>query len=139
MNDDEVGDISDYYVSNSEWNLDEFKAKINRFQYECCPEFYVDVTATITIRRLPLYYFYTIICPCLWLTVLNLLVFLLPADSGDKVSLGVTVFLAFSVFMLVISEKVPVSSQSVPLIGMYMVFYDHLRPYHLTSSVYFYF
>jgi hypothetical protein len=50
-------------------------------------------------------------------------VFLLPADSGDKVSLGVTVFLAISVFMLVISEKVPVTSQSVPLIGMYMVFY----------------
>ncbi|XP_060561659.1 neuronal acetylcholine receptor subunit beta-3-like isoform X1 [Ruditapes philippinarum] len=120
MMDDDVEDISEYFFSNTEWKLDEFKAKLNRLQYICCPEIYVDITVTITIRRIPLYYFYTIICPCLWLTVLNLLVFLLPADSGDKVSLGVTVFLAFSVFMLVISEKVPVSSQSVPLIGTYL-------------------
>ncbi|XP_060561668.1 neuronal acetylcholine receptor subunit alpha-10-like isoform X2 [Ruditapes philippinarum] len=115
-----IEDLSEYFFSNTEWNLDEFKAKINRLDYACCPDFYVDFTVTMIIRRRPLYYFYTIICPCLWLTVLNLLVFLLPAESGDKVSLGVTVFLAFSVFMLVISEKVPVSSQSVPLIGTYL-------------------
>jgi hypothetical protein len=58
------------------------------------------------------------IIPCLWLTILNLLVFLLPAESGDKISLGVTVFLSFSVFMLVISEKVPVAG-TIPLLGMY--------------------
>ncbi|XP_060605857.1 neuronal acetylcholine receptor subunit alpha-10-like, partial [Ruditapes philippinarum] len=96
--------------ATSEWDLiqSELKVQLNRYHYECCSEIpYLEVTALLAIRRVPTYYLFTIIIPCLWLTILNLLVFLLPADSGDKILLGVTVFLSLSVFMLVISEKVP--------------------------------
>ena len=37
--------------------------------------------------------------------------------SGEKISLGLSVFLAFSMFMLLIAEEVPATSESVPLIG----------------------
>ena len=40
-----------------------------------------------------------------------------PTDSGEKIALGVTVLLAFSVFMLAIAEKMPETSESIPLIG----------------------
>ena len=43
--------------------------------------------------------------------------FLLPPDSGEKVTLGLTVLLAFSVFMLLIAENMPATSSYVPLIG----------------------
>jgi nicotinic acetylcholine receptor len=110
-----------HFIPSSEWDLiqSELKVQLNRYHYECCSEIpYLEVTALLAIRRVPTYYLFTIIIPCLWLTILNLLVFLLPADSGDKISLGVTVFLSFSVFMLVISEKVPVA-YAIPLLGMY--------------------
>lgn len=42
--------------------------------------------------------------------------FYLPADSGEKVSLGVTVLLALTVFQLLVAESMP-PSESVPLIG----------------------
>ncbi len=48
---------------------------------------------------------------------LTVLVFCLPPDSGEKIALGVTVLLAFSVFMLAIAEKMPETSASIPLIG----------------------
>lgn len=40
-------------------------------------------------------------------------------DSGEKIALGITVLLAFSVFVLAIAEKMPETSDSMPLIGRY--------------------
>ena len=56
---------------------------------------------------------------------LTVLVFCLPPDSGEKIALGVTVILAFSVFMLAIAEKMPETSESIPLIGERVVSTDH--------------
>jgi hypothetical protein len=85
--------------------------------YACCEEPYPDVRFTIIIRRKTLYYLFNIIFPCLWLTILSLLGFWLPPDSGEKITLGITVLLAFSVFMLLIAESMPATSEFVPLIG----------------------
>ena len=63
---------------------------------------------------------YNVIFPCLMMSVLTLLVFVLPPDSGEKISLGITVLLAFSVFVLAIAEKMPETSDSVPLIEIYL-------------------
>ncbi len=51
------------------------------------------------------------------MSTLTVLVFCLPPDSGEKIGLGITVLLAFSVFMLAIAEKMPETSESIPLIG----------------------
>ena len=51
------------------------------------------------------------------LSILTCLTFYLPTESGEKVSLGLTVLLAFSVFMLLIAEAMPATSEFIPLIG----------------------
>ena len=61
------------------------------------------------------------------LSLLTLGSFVLPAESGEKVSLGLTVLLAFSVFMLLIAESMPATSEFVPLIGMYSLPYRQHR------------
>ena len=123
-----------YYKSfNNEWHLTKVNATRLEYKYLCCKEVYLDINVHITIQRMPLYYFYSIIIPCMWLTVLNLLVFLLPLDTGDKVSLGVTIFLAYSVFMLVLAEKVPATSQFMPLIGKC---FATLCPFSMTDFFY---
>ena len=48
-----------------------------------------------------------------------MLVFYLPPDSGEKVSLGVTVLLALTVFLLIVAETMPPQSETIPLIGEY--------------------
>jgi len=62
--------------------------KRNELYYECCKEPYPDVTYTITMRRRTLYYGLNLLIPCVLISGLALLVFLLPADSGEKISLG---------------------------------------------------
>ena len=105
------------YVYSGEWQLLKIEVIRNEVFYACCSEPYPDVTFYVYMRRRTLYYLFNIIFPCLWLTVLSLLGFWLPPDSGEKITLGITVLLAFSVFMLLIAENMPATSEYVPLIG----------------------
>ena len=47
----------------------------------------------------------------------GILVFCLPPESGEKVSLGVTVLLAMTVYQLLIADAIPPTSEVIPLIG----------------------
>ncbi|XP_026990746.1 neuronal acetylcholine receptor subunit alpha-7 [Tachysurus fulvidraco] len=107
------------YIPNGEWDLVGVPGKRNELYYECCKEPYPDVTYTVTIRRRTLYYGLNLLIPCVLISGLALLVFLLPADSGEKISLGITVLLSLTVFMLLVAEIMPATSDSVPLIAQY--------------------
>ncbi|EPY72947.1 Neuronal acetylcholine receptor protein, alpha-7 subunit precursor-like protein [Camelus ferus] len=111
-------DISGY-IPNGEWDLVGIPGKRSEKFYECCKEPYPDVTFTVTIRRRTLYYGLNLLIPCVLISALALLVFLLPADSGEKISLGITVLLSLTVFMLLVAEIMPATSDSVPLIAQY--------------------
>uniref|UniRef100_A0A8C9RIN3 Neuronal acetylcholine receptor subunit alpha-7 n=2 Tax=Scleropages formosus TaxID=113540 RepID=A0A8C9RIN3_SCLFO len=111
-------DISSY-IPNGEWDLVGVPGKRNELYYDCCKEPYPDVTFTVTIRRRTLYYGLNLLIPCVLISGLALLVFLLPADSGEKISLGITVLLSLTVFMLLVAEIMPATSDSVPLIAQY--------------------
>ncbi|CAI9731380.1 neuronal acetylcholine receptor subunit alpha-10-like [Octopus vulgaris] len=50
---------------------------------------------------------------------ISLLGFLLPPSSGEKVSIGVTVLLSLSVFLLVVNQTLPANSDEIPYIGIY--------------------
>ncbi|KAG9331206.1 hypothetical protein JZ751_019749 [Albula glossodonta] len=85
--------------------------------YACCTEPYPSVVFTVVMRRRTLFYVLNLLLPCLLISVMALLVFLLPADSGEKISLGITVLLSLTVFMLLVAEIMPATSDTVPLIG----------------------
>jgi nicotinic acetylcholine receptor len=109
------------YMPNGEWTLIQAPVLVRREKiYPCCPEPFPEITITIPIRRKTLYYMYNIVFPCMMMSTLTVLVFCLPPDSGEKIALGVTVLLAFSVFMLAIAEKMPETSESIPLIGKFL-------------------
>lgn len=46
------------------------------------------MTFVVTIRRRTLYYALNLLIPCVLLSSMTLLIFVLPADSGEKISLG---------------------------------------------------
>lgn len=43
--------------------------------------------------------------------------FTLPPDSGEKLSLGVTILLSLTVFLNMVAETMPATSDAVPLLG----------------------
>ncbi|KAI3381799.1 hypothetical protein SNEBB_007440 [Seison nebaliae] len=110
----------DQYIESGEWLLKNVIAIRHVEKYACCDEPYPDVTIYFIIRRRVLYYLFNIIFPCGWLSILALLGFWLPPDSGEKITLGITVLLAFSVFMLLIAESMPATSEYVPIVCIYL-------------------
>ena len=106
------------YKPNGEWALEDAPELVRQVKnYTCCTEPFPEIVITFHIRRKTLYYMYNIVFPCMMMSTLTVLVFCLPPDSGEKIALGVTVLLAVSVFMLAIAEKMPETSESIPLIG----------------------
>ena len=60
-----------------------------------------------------------ILIPCLILSSLTLLVFFVPPDAGEKVSLSITTMLSFTFFMLMISDSLPQTSNHIPILGKF--------------------
>ena len=110
------GDIS-AYIDNGEWTLVGMPVKRNLFFYGCCPEPYPDVEFTVIIRRRALFYFINLLGPCVLISLITVLDFFMPADAGEKVTLGITILLALTVFLLLVAETMPPTSEVVPLIG----------------------
>ncbi|XP_060516112.1 neuronal acetylcholine receptor subunit alpha-7 isoform X2 [Cylas formicarius] len=118
LNSEGGGDLSDF-ITNGEWYLIGMPGKKNTIIYACCPEPYVDVTFTIQIRRRTLYYFFNLIVPCVLISSMALLGFTLPPDSGEKLTLGVTILLSLTVFLNLVAETLPQVSDAIPLLGTY--------------------
>ena len=105
--------------ANSVWELKSADAKRNSVTYTCCPEPYVDLTYTFEFRRKPLYYIMTIIFPSVLLSFLSCISFLFPAGSGERVSLVISVLLGLVVFMLIVNERTPVTSDATPMLTQF--------------------
>jgi nicotinic acetylcholine receptor, invertebrate len=114
-------DMSDYYES-VEWAVLAITAQKNIKYYECCPEPYYDIYFNITIQRKTLFYTVNLIIPCVNISFLSVLVFYLPSDSGEKLSLGISILVALLVFYLLLIELIPPTSLVVPLLGKYLLF-----------------
>ena len=90
--------------------------------YLCCPEPYPQLHYRLVFRRYPEFYIYYMVLPCLFLSVLSLLVFYLPPDCGEKLTLSITNLLALVVFQQIIAENMPPSADDSPLIGKLIIY-----------------
>ena len=76
-----------------------------------------EVTYTLFIERRPMFHVFTFLLPCGLLSLLNLLALLLPTESGEKVSLGITNLLALVLFQQLIADSLPPASVDMPIIS----------------------
>ncbi|XP_039995706.1 acetylcholine receptor subunit alpha [Xiphias gladius] len=120
--DNDRPDLSNF-MESGEWVLKDYRSWKHWVYYTCCPNTpYLDITYHFLMLRLPLYFIVNVIIPCMLFSFLTGLVFYLPTDSGEKMTLSISVLLSLTVFLLVIVELIPSTSSAVPLIGKYMLF-----------------
>nr|XP_022333675.1 neuronal acetylcholine receptor subunit alpha-9-like isoform X2 [Crassostrea virginica] len=106
-------------VYHNEWDVVSMKADRNVLYYQCCPDPYPDITFSLEIKRKPLFYIMSILFPCILTASVAALGFALPPESGEKVSLEITVLLSLAVFLLMVTDQLPPSSVNFPYVGMY--------------------
>ena len=117
--DDGSIDISNFQP-NDGWNLADFTSTLNFVKYNCCPDLYPDITFNVTLERLPGYYTLNIITPAYATSSLMIISFLVPWDSGERISFAITVMLSLIVFLLILSENLP-KTNTKPLLSEMLI------------------
>ncbi|XP_063420058.1 acetylcholine receptor subunit delta-like [Mytilus trossulus] len=65
---------------------------------------------SLTLKRNPMFFVLNLILPICVMIILNIFVFLLPPESGERVGYAVTVLLAIAVFLTISSDNLPATS-----------------------------
>ncbi|CAB3397123.1 unnamed protein product [Caenorhabditis bovis] len=107
------------FIPNGEWIIINHATNITVKQYECCPEQYEDITFTLYLRRRTLYYAFNLISPVLLTMILVILGFTVSPETCEKVGLQISVSLAICIFLTIMSELTPQTSEAVPLLGVF--------------------
>ncbi|XP_041367974.1 neuronal acetylcholine receptor subunit alpha-6-like [Gigantopelta aegis] len=95
----------------------------------------VYVTFKYDIKRKPLTFIISTVFPLMLLSLLNLVVFLLPAESGEKMNLSVSVVLAYAVLMTIVSSVLPATSDTVSIFGVYTLIMFFIKVMTIIFSV----
>ena len=77
----------------------------------------------LMLERRYTFYILNLFSPVLILAFLNAMVFMLPADSGERVGYAITCLLSLSVYMTFAEENLPNSSQPLPIITFILLAY----------------
>ena len=80
--------------------------------------YYSSIVFTLHLQRQGAFYMINVICPAMFVAIMATFSFYLPAESGEKVSLAVTMFLAQMVLDIIIVQYLPMQSDVIPIIGV---------------------
>jgi len=97
-----------------------FKVTRNVKKYNCCLEPYPELTYTLHLRRRARFFLMNTIVPSTLISFLAFLSFSLPPDSGERIGLVITTLLSLAVFMMIISDQIPPTSEVFPLLQKFL-------------------
>ncbi|XP_052776338.1 acetylcholine receptor subunit alpha-like [Mya arenaria] len=81
-----------------------------------------EVVFRLYLKRQSGFYVLTILLPIIGLSFLGTMVFLLPVGSGERVGFSMTVMLSLSVFLTVIADEMPKTSEPISIAAVLIVF-----------------
>ncbi|KAK3101079.1 hypothetical protein FSP39_000797 [Pinctada imbricata] len=103
------------YEENSKWEILNPRVENGRIGI------YPTIDLKMTIKRRPTFLMLTFVLPIVLLGFMNLFVFILSNNSGERISFSVTVLLSFAVFITLISDKMPHTSNNLSLLCVYLL------------------
>ncbi|XP_078521559.1 5-hydroxytryptamine receptor 3A-like [Lissotriton helveticus] len=77
------------------------------------------VTFWVIVKRRPLLYVVNLLIPSAFLMVIDIMSFYLPPHSVDRASFKMTLLLGYTVFLLIMNDLLPSTTNGTPLIGIY--------------------
>ncbi|XP_070206512.1 neuronal acetylcholine receptor subunit alpha-6-like [Littorina saxatilis] len=119
----EEGDFGQDAQQNAEWEIVSVVTETCDFDTSSGPK--SDTMSCIrysfTLKRRSMFLSLALVTPTLLLALLSALVFSLPAESGEKVSLGVTLMLTFTFLLSILMDSLPGSSLQISVFMVYLV------------------
>ena len=106
--------------NSTEWELVDVSSSLDAlFSMSYDENLYLSIRHSVKLGRHMTFFSLSLIVPCIIHAFLPFLMFLLPADNGDRMAVGTNVSAAQIVFLLIITETIPGrSSGKMPVLGM---------------------
>ncbi|XP_048726988.2 neuronal acetylcholine receptor subunit alpha-2-like [Ostrea edulis] len=105
----------DYFSEHGTWEL--LDKKLNTFLTSTSSFISIDMK----LKRRPAFAVINIVLPMVFMVVLNLLVFVLPVESGERVSYSITVLLAIAVFLTLVGDNLPKTSKPTAMLSYFLL------------------
>ncbi|XP_073511540.1 5-hydroxytryptamine receptor 3A-like [Phyllobates terribilis] len=131
--DDAKKDLRTFY-NQGEWELVKVYSSY-RLEIDEDEEFAV-LTFNIIFKRHPLYYLVNLIIPSIFLMALDIIGFYLPIESGERITFKITLLLGYSVFLIIVTDTLPASAHTTPIIDCYFLVCMALLVISLTESIF---
>ena len=109
------------FTKSGEFELKRIFAKRHQGSDPCCQKEFADITYYLLIWRRPTFFLFNYIQPAVLINILALFVFLIPAESGEKITLGISTMLNMIVFLMTIMVDLP-PTEDIPIISIYYAF-----------------
>ena len=111
-------------IETSTWSLEGFEKHIGSNKY--LPSHLLsneenELTCVYHVKRKPSFYVINIRLPLLFLAIINPFAFIIPGSSGEKISFSMTLFLTFAVFITIVMDELPVNSDRISYLQLYLV------------------
>ena len=106
------------FAYNTGWGLVSFSAA-KTTQQDRSGRIYPCVIYSMKIRRRPIMPIFYLILPNILINVTAIMSFILPCDSSERCSLGITIYLSMVIYLLLFESLIPVSDV-LPLIVSYI-------------------
>ncbi|KAL8588910.1 hypothetical protein ACOMHN_012948 [Nucella lapillus] len=104
-----------YYSESGEWKLLSTSThKVNLYNY-------TQVTFNFKVKRKPEFYGMNLVLPVIMMAVMGLFIYLLPAESGEKMGYSLTVMLTFVVLMTLLADRMPSTADHTSYFEVYVV------------------
>lgn len=110
-----VSESSKNLKKNGEWVLHSLRGNTQNLTEN--GEEFSQVEFKVILKRLSRYYVNNVVYPVVVISLLTNVVFLVPAESGCKISYILTVLLTQAVLLTLIGNSMPTTSIQIPIIG----------------------
>jgi cation transporter family protein len=106
------------YKESGEWDL--VSTKVVQESRPYGNESWDHVLFHFELKRKSLYHVMNVFVPVLCISVLSIISFLLPSESGERVTFSISIFLTLAVFLTTVNSSMPESSDEVASFSVYV-------------------
>lgn len=127
--------LSEKFIESGDWTLEDVTIETVDEDFDCCDYPFSNIIYSFHFRRKTLYHILYQILPCVVIILLVILNFIIPPDSGERISFCITILLSMSVYLLILADSLPETSDDVAILGLYYMSTIFLIGFSLVGTV----
>ncbi|XP_043532481.1 5-hydroxytryptamine receptor 3B isoform X1 [Chiloscyllium plagiosum] len=130
---EEIENNTSAFVDDGEWELLSVPSKYETLYNE--GREYAQIQFNVVIRRRPLLYVVSLLLPSIFLMLVDVTSYFLPPNSSGRITFKSSILLGYTVFRMNLSDDLPATAMSTPLIGVFFAVCMALLVISLIESI----